>query len=164
MRWRSLGVLVATGLSFGCSQEVPLATGLSEALKARVIERTIEHIELSDTFTPENFEQRQRRHFESMTADMAAQAVRNLPTRIERITGLQIYREAVIDRASAELVIRRLEDERARVSVRVRGSNRYRSEGGLTRTQQVEWNLPWILTEEGGDIVMRHEGIRMTVL
>ncbi len=164
MQWRYHGLLLTAWLLSGCSPESPLANGLTEAHKATIIESTIAQIELSDTFTPENFEQRERKHFETMTPEMLEPALEHLPTRVEEVTSLQVYREAVIDGPSAELEIKRSMEDEVHVSVRVPGSNRYRSEGNPSKTQQVEWTLPWKITVEEGEIVMRHQGIRLKVL
>ena len=93
MQWRYHGLLLTAWLLSGCSPESPLANGLTEAHKATIIESTIAQIELSDTFTPENFEQRERKHFETMTPEMLEPALEHLPTRVEEVTSLQVYRE-----------------------------------------------------------------------
>ena len=74
-------VLVHCSNSF----ENPLADGLTADQEALLIERAIDEIESTETFTPDNFEQLQRNHFETITEEMRDPALENLQKHLDLI-------------------------------------------------------------------------------
>ncbi len=165
MKCVGISWLLAIGLLASCSSESenPLAEGLSAAHQAQLKLRSFEEIEAIENFSPESFEALQRAHFETMTEDMRQRALENLPTRVESITGIQMSQTLRLDRESAEVEWRQLGPEKvaARVSVIGDRSDQTRD---AAKTIKTRYWLPWIITVEKGELVLRHEGIRTSNL
>ncbi len=157
-----LTVVMACTLLVNCSSssENPLADGLTAGQEALLIERTIDQIESTENYTPENFEQRQRTHFETLTKEMQDAALEYLPRRLDKITMLEMSQTVELDRESAEVQSRIEDPERALALVTVNGSRSYRT-NHASKSSEARFALPWVIRVDGGELVFRHEGIRM---
>jgi hypothetical protein len=156
-----LTVVMACTLLVNCSSssENPLADGLTADQEALLIERTIDQIESTENYTPENFEQRQRTHFETLIEEMQDAALEYLPKRLEKIVILEMSQTVELDRGSAEVESRMLDPEKAVALVIVKGNRTYRT-SNASKSSETRFALAWVITVDGGELVFRHQGIR----
>jgi hypothetical protein len=157
-----LTVLMACALLVGCSDssENPLADGLTADQQTLLIERTINQIESAENFTPDDFEQLQRTHFEIITEEMRDAALQNLQRRLDKIMLLEMSQTVELDRESAEVQSRIEDPERALALVTVNGSRTYRT-NHASKSSAARFALPWVISVDGDELVFRHQGIRM---
>jgi hypothetical protein len=155
-------VVMVCALLVNCSSsfENPLADGLTADLQALLIEQTIDQIESTENYTPENFEQLQRKHFETLTEEMQDAALQYLPKRLDQITILEMSQTVELDRESAEVEPLMADPERALALVTVSGSRTYRT-SNASKTSETRFFLHWVITVDDGELVFRHRGIRM---
>jgi len=160
-----LTTFMAFALLVNCSSssENPLADGLSADQQALLIERSIEQIESTENFTPDDFEQLQRAHLESITEEMRDAALGNLQRRLDKIVILEMSQTVELDRESAEVQPRMENPKKALVLVTVSGSRTYRT-NNASKTSETRFALPWVITVKGGELVFHHRGIRMRSL
>ena len=149
-------VLVHCSSSF----ENPLADGLTADQEALLIERAIDEIESTETFTPDDFEQLQRNHFETITEEMRDPALENLQKRLDKIRILEMSQTVELDRESAEVESRIMGPERVVAIVTVYGRRTYRT-SNASKSSKARYGLPWVITVDGGELLFRHRGIRM---
>ena len=102
-----LTVVMACALLVNCSgsSENPLADELTADQQALLIERSIDQIESTENYTPDNFEQLQRTHFETMTEEMRDAALEYLQKRLDKIMILEMSQTVELDRESAEVEV-----------------------------------------------------------
>jgi len=157
-----LTVVMTCALLVNCSgpSENPLADGLTADQQTLLIERTIDQIESTEQFTPDNFEQRRRAHFETMTEEMRDPALAYLPKRLDKITMLEMSQTVELDRDSVEVESRAVGPEQAMALVTVNGSRTYHT-NNASRTTETQFALAWVITVDGAELVFRHRGIRM---
>ena len=157
-----LTVALACALLIHCSRstENPLTDELSENQRAFLIEQSIGQIEATENFTPDNFEQHQRTHIETLTEEMRDAALRYLPKRLDKIRILEMTQTVELDRESAEIESRRMDPEKAMALVSLNGARTYRT-SNASKTSKTQFAVPWIITVDGGELVFRHGGIRM---
>jgi len=157
-----LTVFVACVLLVNCSgsSENPLIGGLNADQQALLLERSLDQIETTENFTLENFEQLQRAHFETITEEMRDPALANLQKRLDKITILGMSQTVELDRESAEVEARMESPKKALALVMVNGSRTYHT-SNATKTSETRFALPWVITVDGGELVFRHQGIRM---
>jgi hypothetical protein len=155
-------VIMACALLVHCSSssENPLADGLTADQQALLIERTIEQIESAENYTPDNFEQLQRTHLETVTEEMRDAALEYLPKRLEKILILEMSQTVELDPESAEVESRMLDPEKAMALVSVIGTRTYRT-NNASKSSKTRFALAWVITVDGGELVFRHQGIRM---
>ena len=160
-RARRLTVVMACALLVNCSgsSENPLVDGLTADQQALVIEQSIDQIEYTENYTPESFEQLQRKHFETLTEEMRDAALEFLPKRLDKITMLEMSQTVELDRESAEVEARMESPKKALALVMVNGSRTYHT-SNATKTSETRFALPWVITVDGGELVFRHQGIR----
>ncbi len=142
------------------SSENPLAGGLTADQEALLIERAIDEIESTETFTPDDFEKLQRIHFETITEEMRDAALENLRKRVTKIMILEMSQTVELDRESAEVESRIMGLERVVALVTVNGRRTYRT-SNASKTSEARFALPWVITVDGGELLFRHRGIRM---
>ncbi|MCH7600744.1 MAG: hypothetical protein IH973_13395 [Myxococcales bacterium] len=161
-RIRRLTAAMACAVLVNCSSsfENPLADGLTAEHEALLIEQSIDQIESAENFTPDDFEQLQRIHFETMTDEMRDAALENLPKRLDKIMILEMSQTVELDRASAEVESRIMGPENAMALVTVNGSRTYRT-NNASKSSETRFTLPWVITVDGGELLFRHRGIRM---
>ena len=157
-----LAVFTACAFLVNCSSssENPLADGLTADQQALLIERSIDQIESAENFTPDDFEQLQRTHFETITKEMRDAALENLQRRLDKIMLLEMSQTVELDRESAEVEARMESPKKALALVMVNGSRTYHT-SNATKTSETRFALPWVITVDGGELVFRHQGIRM---
>ena len=153
---------MACALLVNCSNssENPLADGLTEDHQALLIERSIDQIESTENFTPDDFEQRQRTHFEIVTEEMRDAALENMRKRLDKIMLLEMSQTVELDRESAEIQSRMEGPERALALVVFNGSRSFRT-NHASKSSEARFALPWVITVDGDELVFRHQGIRM---
>jgi hypothetical protein len=153
---------MACALLVNCSgsSENPLIDGLSADQQTQLIEQSIDQIESSENFTPDNFEQRQQKHFELITEEMHDPALKYLGKRSDKITLLEMSQTVELDRESAELETRMDGEETVMALFTVQGNRTYRT-NHATKTIETRFTLPWIVTTHRGELVFHHQGIRM---
>lgn len=153
---------MACALLLNCSSpsENPLADGLTEEQQALLIEKSIGQIESTENFTPANFEQLQRKNFETITEEMRDPALENLQKRLDKIMILEMSQTVELDRGSAEVTTRMEGPEKALALVSVKGSRAY-STSNASKSSKIRFVLPWVITVDDGDLVFHHQGIRM---
>ena len=157
-----LTVFMACVLLVNCSgsSENPLAGGLTADQQAVLLEQSLDQIESTENFTPDNFEQLQRAHFETITEEMRDPALANLQKRLDKIMILEMSQTVELDRESAEVEVRMESPKKALALVMVNGSRTYDT-SNATKTSETRFALPWLITVDGGELVFRHQGIRM---
>ena len=157
-----LTVVMACALLANCSSssENPLADGLTADQQALLIEQSIEQIESAENYTPDNFEQLQRTHLETVTEEMRDAALEYLPKRLEKIVILEMSQTVELDPESAEVESRMLDPEKAVALVSVIGNRTYRT-NNASKSSKTRFALAWVITVDGGELVFRHQGIRM---
>ena len=160
-----VSAIMACALLVHCSRssENPLAHGLAEDKQALLIERTIDQIESTENFTPDSFEQLQRTHFEMITEEMRDAALEYLQKRLDKIILLEMSQTVELDRESAEVESRMEGLERAVAIVTVNGSRTFRT-NHASKSSETLFSLPWVITVDGGELVFRHQGIRMRTI
>jgi hypothetical protein len=153
---------MACALLVNCSSssENPLSDELTADQQALLIEQSIDQIESAENYTPENFEQLQRTHFETLTEEMRDAALGYLPKRLDKIMLLEMSQTVELDRESVEVELRRVGPEKAIALVIVYGSRTYRT-NNASKSSKTQFSLPWVITVDGGELVFRHRGIRM---
>ena len=142
------------------SSENPLADGLTADQQALLIEQSIDQIESAENFTPDDFEQLQRTHFEIVPEEMRDAALENLQRRLDKIRLLEMSQTVELDRESAEVQLRIEGPERVLALVTVSGSRTYRT-NHASKSSKTQFALPWVITVNSGELVFRHQGIRM---
>jgi hypothetical protein len=142
------------------SSENPLANGLPEDQQALLVEQSIDQIEATENFTPDDFEQIQRTHFETITEEMRDAALANLQRRLDKIMLLEMSQTVELDRESAEVETRMEGPEKAVALVVVDGNRTYHT-NNASNSSETRFALPWVITVDGGELVFRHQGIRM---
>jgi len=157
-----LAVFTACAFFVNCSSssENPLADGLTADQQALLIERSIDQIESAENFTPDDFEQLQRTHFETITKEMRDAALENLQRRLDKIMLLEMSQTVELDRESAEVQSRMEDPERALALVIVSGSRAYRT-NHASKSSETHFALPWVISVDDGELAFRHQGIRM---
>jgi hypothetical protein len=157
-----LTVVMACTLLVNCSSssENPLADGLTAGQEALLIERSIDQIESAENYTPENFEQHQRTHFETLTKEMQDAALEYLPRRLDKITMLEMSQTVELDRESAEVESQMVGPDRALALISVNGNRTYTT-NNASKSSRTRFALRWVVTVDGGELVLRHRGIRM---
>jgi hypothetical protein len=73
---------------------------------------------------------------------------------------LEMSQTVELDNGSAEVESRMEGLERAAALVTVDGSRTYHT-NHTSKTIATRFSLPWVITVDGGDLVFRHQGIRM---
>ena len=142
------------------SSENPLANGLTEEQQARLIEQSIAQIELTENFTPDNFEPLQRSHIETITEEMRDAALENLQRRLNKVMLLEMSQTVELDPESVEVDSRMVDPKQAMVLVTVTGDRTYRT-NNASKSSETRFLLPWVITVDDGELVFRHQGIRM---
>jgi hypothetical protein len=157
-----LTVVMACALLVNCSgsSENPLAEELTADQQALLIERSIDQIESTENYTPANFEQLQRTHFETLTEEMRDAALEYLPKRLDKITMLEMSQTVELNRESVEVGSRRVDPEKALALFTVNGSRTYRT-SNASKSSRTHFVLRWVITVDDGELVFRHRGIRM---
>jgi hypothetical protein len=157
-----LTLFMVCALLVNCSgsSENPLAGGLTADQQALLLEQSLDQIEATENFTPDNFEQLQRAHFETITEEMRDPALTNLQKRLDKITILGMSQTVELDRETAEVEVRMESPKKALALVMVNGSRTYHT-SNATKTSKSRFALPWVITADGGELVFRHRGIRM---
>ncbi len=157
-----LTVVMACALLVNCSNsfENPLANGLTADQQALLIERSIDQIESAENFTPDDFEQLQRTHFEIITEEMRDAALENLQRRLDKIRLLEMSQTVELDRESAEMESHMVGPDRALAIVSVNGNRTYTT-NNASKSSKTRFALRWVVTADGGELVLRHRGIRM---
>ena len=124
-----LTAVMACAVLVNCSSssENPLAGGLTADHEALLIERAIDEIESTETFTPDDFEQLQRIHFETMVEEMRDAALENFQKRLDKIMMLEMSQTVELDRESAEVESRIMGPEKVVAFVTVEGNRTYRT-------------------------------------
>lgn len=145
------------------SSENPLAGGLTADQQALLIEKSIDQIESSENFTPDNFEQLQQTHFELITEEMRDAALEYLQTRLRKIMLLEMSQTVELDRESAELELQVEGLERVVALVTVNGSSTYQT-NHASKSSDIRFTLSWVITVDRGELVFRHQGIRMRTI
>jgi len=161
-RARRWTVFTACVLLVNCSgsSENPLANGLTEEQQAGLIEQSIAQIELTENFTPDNFEPLQRSHIETITEEMRDAALENLQRRLNKVMLLEMSQTVELDPESVEVDARMVDPKQTMVLVTVNGDRTYRT-NNASRSSETRFVLPWVITVDGGELVFRHQGIRM---
>jgi hypothetical protein len=157
-----LTLFMACALLVNCSgsSENPLAGGLTADQQALLLEQSLDQIEATENFTPDNFEQLQRAHFETITEEMRDPALTNLQKRLDKITILGMSQTVELDRETAEVEARMESPKKALALVMVNGSRAYHT-SNAAKTSESRFALPWVITVDGGELVFHHQGIRM---
>jgi hypothetical protein len=160
-RARRTTVVMACALLVNCSgsSENPLVDELTADQQALVIEQSIDEIESTENYTPENFEQLQRKHFETLTEEMRDAALEYLPKRLDKIMMLEMSQTVELDRESVEVESHRVGPEKALVLFSVKGSRSYRT-SNASQSSTTRFVLRWVITVDDGELVFRHQGIR----
>ena len=140
--------------------ENPLADGLTADHKALLIKLTIDEIESAENFTPDDFEQLQRRHVETMVEEMRNAALDYVQKRSGKVALLEMSQTVELDRESAEVESGNVGPEQAAALVTVNGSRTY-STSNASKTSKARFALGWEITVDDGELVFRHRGIRM---
>jgi hypothetical protein len=158
---RSIAVM-ACALHVNCSgsSENPLVEGLSADQQTQLIEQSIDQIESAENFTPDDFEQRQQKHFELITEEMHDAALEYLRKRSDKIMLLEMSQTVELDRESAAIETRMDGPETALALFTVDGNRSYRT-NHATKTIKTRFTLPWVITTHRGKLVFHHQGIRM---
>jgi hypothetical protein len=161
-RARRWTVSMACVLLVNCSDssENPLANGLTEDQQTRLIEQSIAQIELTENFTPDNFEPLQRSHIETITEEMQDAAMENLQRRLNKVMLLELFQTVELDPESVEVDARMVDPKKAMVLVTVTGDRTYRT-NNASKSSETRFVLSWVITVDGGELVFRHQGIRM---
>ena len=157
-----LTVVMTCALLVSCSgsSENPLADGLTADQQTLLIEQSLDQIESTEHYTPDNFEQRRRAHFETLTEEMRDPALAYLPKRLDKIMILEMSQTVELDRDSVEVESRTVGPEQVMALVTVNGSRTFRTNNASESTE-TQFALPWVITVDGGELVFRHRGIRM---
>jgi len=142
------------------SPDISLAGGLSEEQQTQLIERSIEQIEATANYTPEDFEQRQRAHLKTMVEEMREAALENLPKRAEKIQMLEMSQTVELDPSSAELEVRVVDPKKALALFSVNGARSYRT-ANASKSSQMRFVLQWVIEADDGELKYRHRGVRM---
>jgi hypothetical protein len=152
---------MACALLVNCSgsSENPLVDELTADQQALVIEQSIDQIESTENYTPENFEQLQRKHFETLTEEMRDAALEYLPKRLDKIMMLEMSQTVELDRESVEVESHRVGPEKALALFSVKGSRTYRT-SNASKSSTTRFILRWVITVDDGELVFRHQGIR----
>ncbi len=160
-----LTVVMACALLVNCSSssENPLADGLTADQQAFLIEQSIDQIEAAENYTPDNFEQLQLTHFETLTEEMRDAALRFLPKRLDKIMILEMSQTVELDRDSAEVESHMESLERAIALITVNGNRAYHTHHA-SKSSETRFTLSWVITVDGGELVFRHQGIRMRTI
>jgi len=159
---RSWTILAACALVAGCSasSENPLANGLSADQQALVIEKSIEQIEATENFTPDDFEARQRKHLEGISEEMRSAALANLQKRLNKNRILEMSQTVELDRETATVDTRVEGPRRVLALFSITGTRTYQT-SNASETTETRFALPWVISVDGGELVFRHQGIRM---
>ncbi len=160
-----LTAFMACALLIHCSRssENPLAHGLAEDQQALLIERTIDQIESTENFTPDSFEQLQRTHFEMITEEMRDAALEYLQKRLDKIILLEMSQTVELDLESVEVESRMEGLKKAVAMITVNGNRAYHT-NHASKSSKTLFSLPWVITVDGGELVFRHQGIRMRTI
>jgi hypothetical protein len=152
---------MACALLANCSSssENPLADELTADQQALVIEQSIDQIESTENYTPENFEQLQRAHFETLTEGMRDAALEYLRKRLDKIMMLEMSQTVELDRESVEVESHRVGPEKALALFTVNGSRTYRT-SNASKSSKTQFALRWVITVDDGELVFSHQGIR----
>jgi len=155
-------IVLACALLSSCSgsSENPLADGVTPEIEARLIERSIEQIELAENFTNDTFEQVQRKQIETMVEEMRDAALVNVQNRLKKITILEMSQTVQLDRESAAVESRIVDQENVLALVTLKGTRTYYT-NNATKTTETQFSLPWSITVDDGELVFRHRGVRM---
>jgi hypothetical protein len=156
-----LTIIMACALLVNCSgsSENPLTDELTADQQAFLIEQSIDQIESTENYTPENFEQLQRTHFETLTEEMRDAALEYLQKRLEKIAMLEMSQTVELDRESAKVESHRVAPEKALALFTVNGSRTYRT-SNASKTSRTHFALRWVITVDDGELVFHHQGIR----
>ena len=160
-RARRLTVVMACALLVNCSgsSENPLVDGLTADQQALMIEQSIDQIESTEDYTPDDFEQRRRAHFETLTEEMRDAALEYMPKRLDKIMMLEMSQTVELDRESVEVESHRVGPEKALALFSVKGSRSYRT-SNASKSSTTRFTLRWVITVDDGELVFRHQGIR----
>jgi hypothetical protein len=155
-------LVLACVLLASCSgpSENPLAVGATPEIEALLIERTIEQIELAENFTHDTFEQIQRTNIETMVEEMREAALVNLQNRSNKIMILKLSQTIQLDRESAVVESRTVDQENVLAIVTLKGTRTYNTDNA-TKTSETRFSLPWSITVDDGELVFHHRGVRM---
>jgi len=161
-RIERLAIALLCALASGCPApaENPLADGVTPEIEALLIQRSIEQIELAENFTNDTFEQVQQKHIETMVEDMRDAARVNLQNRFKKIRILDMSQTVQIDRESAAVETRVVDSENVLALVTLSGSRTYYTDNA-TKTSKTQFSLPWAISVDDGELVLRHRGVRM---
>jgi hypothetical protein len=155
-------IVLACVLLASCSgpSENPLADGITPEIEALLIERTIDQIELAENFTHDTFEQIRQTNIETMVEEMREAALVNLQNRLNKITILELSQTVQLDRESAVVESRIVDQENGLAIVTLKGTRTYTTDNA-TKTSETRFSLPWSITVDDGELVFRHRGVRM---
>jgi len=156
-----LTVVMACALLVNCSSssENPLADELTADQQSFLIEQSIDQIETTENYTPENFEQLQRTHFETLAEEMRDAALEYLPKRLDKVVMLEMSQVVELDRESVEVESYRVGPEKALALFTVNGTRTYRT-SNASKSSRTDFILRWVITVDDGELVFRHQGIR----
>ena len=159
---RSWTIFATTALIASCSAstENPLANGLSAEQQALLIEKSIDEIEATENFTPEDFEARQRKHLEGISKEMRSAALENLQKRLNKNRILEMSQTVELDRETAAVDTRIEGPKRVLALFTVTGDRSFET-SNASQTTETRFALPWVITVDDGELVFRHQGIRM---
>jgi hypothetical protein len=155
-------IVLACALLASCSgsSENPLADGATPEIEALLIEQSIEQIELAENFTHDTFEQAQRTHIETMAEEMRDAALVNLQIRLNKIMILELSQTVQLDRESAAVESRIVDQENVLALVTLKGTRTYNT-NNATKTSEAHFSVPWAITADDGELVFHHRGVRM---
>jgi len=159
---RSWMAVAACALIVTCSvsSENPLANGLTAEQQTLLIDQSIDQIGSTENFTQDDFEERQRIHLETISKEMREAALANLQRRLHKVKILEMSQTVELDRGTAEVATRVEGPEKVLALVSVTGSRTYRT-SNATQSSETRFALPWVITVDDGELVFRHQGIRM---
>ena len=141
-------IVLACVLLASCSSpsENPLADGATPEIEALLIERTIEQI--------------QRTNIETMVEEMREAALVSLQNRLNKIMILELSQTIQLDRESAVVESRTVDQENVLALVTLKGTRTYNT-NNATKTSETRFSLPWSITVDDGELVFHHRGVRM---
>jgi hypothetical protein len=155
-------VVLACALLVNCSgsSENPLADELTAEQEALLIDRSFDQIESAENYTPENFEQVQRALLETMAEEMRDAALEYLPKRLSKITILEMSQTVELDRESAEVKARKVAPDKVMALVSINGTRSFVT-NNASKSAETQFDMAWVITVDGGELVFHHRGIRM---
>jgi hypothetical protein len=158
-------VAMACALLVNCSKptENPLAAELTAEQEALLIELSIGQIEATENYTPDNFEQLQQKHFETMAEEMRDAALEYLQKRLDKIAILEMSQTVELDRESVEVESRKVAPEKAMAIVSLDGTRSYVT-NNASKSAKTRFAVAWVITVDGGELDFHHRGIRMREL